>query len=100
MRSLRYSDVSAAARVLVVTPPAFRAQVCLGMIREAEYADRFAKRLGKLHPKWGNGTLLATARRRRLGREPSFSDPEYCACFQQVLATLHGPLSSVGCKNN
>ncbi|MGC1504845.1 MAG: hypothetical protein WA782_11990 [Sulfitobacter sp.] len=97
MRSLFYSDVSAAARVLLVTPPAFRGQVCMRMIREAEFADRFVRRIGKLHPKWGNGTLLAVARRRRLGPEPGFDDPEYSACFQYVLAALHGasPLSFV-----
>lgn len=98
MRTVRYSDVSAAARVMLATPPAFRAQVCFRMIREAEFADRFVHRLGKLHPIWGNGTLLAAARRRRLSREPSFSDPEYCACFQHVLSAIHGAPALPDCK--
>lgn len=100
MRRVLYSDVSAAARALLATPPSFRAQVCLEMIREAECADRFVRRLGKLHPKWGNGTLLAAARQRQLEREPSFDDAEYCACFQHVLSALHGPMPHICCKLN
>lgn len=98
MRTVRFSDVSAAARVMLATPPANREQVCQRMIREAEFADRFVRRRGKLHPKWGNGTLQAAARRRRLCREPSFSDPEYCACFQQVLSLLHDAPAKMDCK--
>ena len=98
MRMVLYSDVSAAARVLLGTPPAFREQVCTRMLREAEGADRFVRRLGRLHPKWGNGTLLATAQRRRLSVEPSFDDPDYCACFQQVLSALHAPRGQCTCK--
>lgn len=98
MRTVFYSDVSAAARVLLGTPPAFRAQVCIRMLREAEVADRFMRRLGKLHPKWGNGTLLATARRRHLNAEPSFDNPEYCDCFRHVLLALHGHPSVSICK--
>jgi len=98
MRTVRYSDVSAAARVMLATPPAFRALVCHRMIREAEFADRYVRRLGRLHPAWGNGTLLAAARRRRLAQEPSFSDREYCVCFQHVLNALHPIGPRIECK--
>nr|WP_251363618.1 hypothetical protein [Epibacterium ulvae] len=42
----------------------------------------------KLHPKWGDGTLSAAARRFKLADEPSYDDPDYLAATQLVLAVL------------
>ncbi len=89
MRDVFYSDVSAAARVLLSVPLERRTEVCLGMMQEAEVADRFLRRLGKMHPHWGNGTLRSAALRRYPVGEPSFRDPDYCSCFQMVLHHLH-----------
>ncbi|MFC6637846.1 hypothetical protein [Sulfitobacter sediminilitoris] len=64
------------------------------MLREAEWADRFTQRLGKVHPVWGNGTLSDAASRRPLAFEVPLDDPEYCACLALVLLHLsHRPRS-------
>lgn len=88
MRRPFFSDVSTAARALLMAPSAEREGLCQIMVREAELADRFARRLGKPHPKWGSGTLCEAAMRRRPAAEPGFDDPDYCSCFMLVLQQL------------
>lgn len=88
VRALLHGDVSNAARALLAAAPAARPGLALRMIREAEAADRHVRRTGRLHPRWGNGSLMAAARRRRLADEPGFDDRDYCRCFAMVLVAL------------
>lgn len=88
MRPLLHGDVSNAARALLAVPRSFRPVLCRRMIVEAEAADDHVRRTGRLHPLWGNGSLMAAARRRRLADEPGFDDADYCACFEMVLRAL------------
>lgn len=88
MRPVLHGDVSSAARVLLRAPPAIRDALCARMIREADLADRHRRRTGRLHPLWGNGSLMSAARKRMLADEPCFDDTEYCACFEMVLRAL------------
>ncbi|MEW9918555.1 hypothetical protein AB2B41_03000 [Marimonas sp. MJW-29] len=87
MRSVHVSDVLAVARALRAVPEAQRQGLCAEMIREAELADRYMRRLGKPHPHWGNGTLRDTARRRPMGDALCFDDPQSCRC---MAAVMHG----------
>ncbi|WP_171052661.1 hypothetical protein [Ruegeria sediminis] len=88
MRPLLHGDVSSAARVLLGVPPAERDLLCRRMITEAEIADRHVAATGRLHPDFGNGSLMSAARRRALADEPGFDDPHYCSCFELVLRHL------------
>lgn len=88
MRPLLHGDVSNAARALLAAPGSCRADLCRRMIAEAEAADAHRERTGRLHPLWGNGSLMAAARRRALADEPGFDDAEYCECFEMVLREL------------
>jgi hypothetical protein len=88
MRPVLHGDVSSAARALLVVPEAGRAALCARMIAEAEAADRHVQMQGVLHPLWGNGTLMAAARKRVLADEPNFDNPDYCHCFETVLQGL------------
>ncbi|WP_170432105.1 DUF7742 family protein [Ruegeria arenilitoris] len=88
MRPILHGDVSSAARVLLTVPQAQRERLCARMIAEAELADRHVAATGRLHPVYGNGALMAAARSRPLADEPSFSDTEYCRCFETVLRHL------------
>lgn len=58
------------------------------MIAEAELADRHVAMTGRLHPFYGNGSLMAAARSRVLADEPGFDDLQYCQCFEMVLQSL------------
>lgn len=88
MRPVLHGDVSSAARVLLRAPEAQRRDLCERMIREAEAADDHVRRFGKLHPLFGNGSLMSAARKRVLATEPGFDDLSYCACFELVLRCL------------
>lgn len=88
MRPVLHGDVSNAARALLNVPGVLRRELCEKMIREAEAADIFARREGRLHPLWGNGSLMSAARKRVLADEPGFDNPVYCRCFEMVLQGL------------
>ena len=88
MRAIYYSDVTAAARALCSVASYQRADLCKQMIREADIADRFTRRLGKAHLVFGRGTLHETATLRACVPEPGFDDQDYCASMVQVLELL------------
>jgi hypothetical protein len=88
MRPVLHGDVANAARALLHVPRGARRELCTRMIREAEAADIHARRVGRLHPLWGNGSLMSAARKRVLADEPGFDDLEYCGCFEMVLRAL------------
>ncbi|WP_437436814.1 DUF7742 family protein [Ruegeria arenilitoris] len=83
-----HGDVSAAARALLAAPPSERESICLQMFNEAQLAHEYTSDMGRLHPKYGNGSLMAVAYIRRLADEPSFNDLQYCECFEIVLRNL------------
>lgn len=85
MRPVLHGDVSSAARVLLAAPPAQRGDLCRRLLAEAEAADAHVRRSGRVHPRWGNGSLMSAARKRALANEPTFDDVDYCACFEMVL---------------
>ena len=83
-----HGDVSAAARVLFRLPPEERAEACADMIDVAKTADRFRSKIGRVHAKLGNGSLMAVARKRPMAAEPSFDNADYCRCFALVLHAI------------
>ncbi len=88
MRPTLHGDVSCAARVLLLVPRKARERICRRMICEAEIADRYRVRNQRLHPRFGNGSLMSVARKRPMLPEPFFDDPEYCECYETVLRVL------------
>ena len=88
MRPVLHGDVVSAARALLAVEPEARESLCRRIFEGAEVADRHAARTGRLHPFWGNGSLMSAARRRPLATEPDFDNAEYCECVMLVLAAL------------
>lgn len=88
MRPILHGDVTAAARALLLVPETAREALCRRMIEEADFADRYAKRLGRPHRLWGNGTLMAAARARPLAEEPALGEERYCRCLELVFRQL------------
>lgn len=61
MRAVGLMDLYHAARAVQVVCPEKRERACAQLIWQAHVADKYVKRLGKLHPLWGDGSLRAVA---------------------------------------
>lgn len=88
MRPVMHGDLTALARHLMALPAPERPTTCAQFIAQADAADRYRKRFGRAHPLWGNGTLMARARRAVLPAEPALGNPDYARCLILVLTAL------------
>lgn len=88
MRRCLIGDILAAASVL---PAADLLQMQISgarLIAEADAAHRYAKRLGRPHPAWGNGSLMARAMAEPLVHTANFSCPAFLRAFNAIGAAL------------
>jgi hypothetical protein len=83
-----HGDVVAAARVLYSMPEGARDQVITQLLQESVWANRHRKTCGRVHPVWGDGSLMSAALNRRPVAEPSLSDADYCDCMARVFEAL------------
>lgn len=88
MRPVLHGDVVAAARALLPLPEAERPAAMARLLAEADAADRYRRRMGRVHRLWGNGSLMAAAMARPLPPEPFLADPDYLRCLIVVLEAL------------
>lgn len=90
MRPVLVGDIFALASELAPLPPVERHRTCARLLQEADWADKYRKRRGALHPRWGNGSLMG-----RVGigpgkpcGSPAFQSPGFCASVVIVLEAL------------
>lgn len=88
MRPILPADLDLAARVLLNLPKVERRAVIARLIGQADIADRYRKRLGRAHPLYGSGSLMAAALRHRHDAPARHCDDDYCACLAEVLDAL------------
>ncbi len=88
MRPVLPGDVSAVARALLMVPPPERPALCRRIFGGAVEAAAHCRLIGRLHPRWGDGSLNAAARRYVLADEPFLDDPHYLQCTRLVLREL------------
>ena len=88
MRPILHGDATSAARALMAAAPEARIDLLVRMLREAEIADRHVLETRSVHPQFGNGTLMAAARKHPLLPEPDFDNDTYAECFAIVLYGL------------
>ena len=88
MRPVLHGDLTSLARLLLSAAPGERQALCARVIGEAEQADAHLARTGRVHPLWGNGSLMSAARKRPLPDEPGLDDAEYCDCLETALQVL------------
>ncbi len=82
-------DVIAVARVLFVLPERDWTSCVDRLIWQAKVADRYRRRLGRPHPAWGNGSLLAaTCAEPKAEAEPFLSDLRWLRALSCVLDRL------------
>lgn len=89
MRGLAQSDITIVARLLIGLPEVAWEQSIRDLLDRAHAADLYRKRLGRLHPLWGNGTLAGAAqlvdRRAAMPPEPFLSDRRFFAALGAVI---------------
>lgn len=88
MRGVLLTDLDAAARAILAVAPDRRAETVRAMLDAADTADRYRRRLGRILPGHGNGSLMSAARNTLPGREVERCDPDYCAALMVVLQEL------------
>ncbi|UWR21033.1 hypothetical protein [Sulfitobacter sp. S190] len=88
MRAVQTGDLLAAARCLLAVAPRDRAALARQLLIEAHAADKYVKRLRKLHPQWGDGSLRGACRGRDHAFGRALSDAGYRECHVLVLAAL------------
>ena len=88
MRPLRPADVMAAARALLSAPTAVRPELMRRMMVEADMADSYRRRLGRVHRIWGNGTLASAALVRPLAAWQKPDDSDLLECLALVTDAL------------
>ena len=88
MRKVMHGDVVSAARVLLGVPRNRRAWVLHRMLAEAQRADAWRRRTARMHPRWGDGSLMAAALRRPILPEPPLDNAGYCRLLAYVYLSL------------
>lgn len=85
---LMHTDAIAAARVLHCHPRERWQWILHRMLAEAASADQRRRKTGRMHPRWGDGSLMAAALRRQADPEPPLSDPAWCRLVAYVYIAL------------
>lgn len=84
MRPMGHGDLTAAGCALLSVAPAARRELLSRMLAEAEAADAYRRETGRVHPLWGNGSLMSVAMVLPRSREPFLDDPDYAACLAMI----------------
>lgn len=88
MRQVGLSDLHHAARVVQTVPVETRKKLCAQLVWRAHVADKYVKRLRKLHPLWGDGSLRAVAMQHPQASIRSGDRAQYLSAMAVVLDVL------------
>lgn len=88
MRAILPGDLHAAARALMARPLAEWRPLADRLIAEAHMAHRIVKRLGRMHPGLGDGSLMSRAMLCPLQHEAHPSDRLFLAALTLTLGRL------------
>jgi hypothetical protein len=94
MRALLHVDVVTAGRALLSLPTEDRIAACDALFDQAHAADKYRKRFGLCHPKFGTGSLASACWSLKLQSEPFLSDRAYAKCLTIIFErVLRGPFN-------
>lgn len=83
-----WEDIRSLARALLAHPERRRRVLCRVILKGAKRAALQAAATGRVHPRWGNGSIDAAARRFPLAAEPFPGDADYAACLVIALKAV------------
>jgi hypothetical protein len=90
MRRCLIGDLIEAATVVAASDFLDKSAYCQRLITQADAAHRYAKRYGRAHPLWGNGSLMARA----LIERPAKIWPHSSAPFLHALSLITQTLAA------
>lgn len=88
MRKVGLSDLHHAARAVQTVHTGAGAALSQQLLWHAHVADKYVKRLHRLHPAWGDGSLRAAALAHLKHHGPLKQPPDYCLSMAVVLTAL------------
>jgi hypothetical protein len=88
MQAVHLTDLDIAARVLAGRACETRDKLARRMIAFAHLADRYRKRTGKAHPRWGAGALQDAARRLGPVTDADARSEDYRSALATILRAL------------
>ena len=88
MRSVMLDDLTVAARALLAVPEAERAALADKLVTHARRADRYRRIRGRVHPKWGGGSVMAAAMAEPRARVLDLDTGEGLRALSEILAAL------------
>lgn len=91
MRLAGLSDLHHAAQAVQTVPEPARKAFCVQLLWQAHVADKYVKRLRKLHPLWGDGSLRAAALLSKRAPAADMGGPDYRRALALVLAEVMRP---------
>lgn len=91
MRQAGLSDLHHAARALYTVPLDERSAFCAHLVWQAHVADKYVKRLRRLHAHWGDGSLRAVALPYANRSGGAVDTAGMRQCLAIVLSTLEAP---------
>lgn len=88
MRPVLHGDLVAAARVLRGASAGQRAARMRELLAAAELGERYRRRMGRPHPRFGGGSLMAAAGAWPMPPEPALDDSDYLVSLKCVIDAL------------
>jgi hypothetical protein len=88
MRPVQLADLDMAARVLVLVETGDRSRLAAEMCTKAHVADKYRKRIGRPHPEFGVGSLMAAAASYDKCSRPDACTIAYLECLQVVIGQI------------
>jgi hypothetical protein len=88
MRAVQLADIDIAARALLAVDAKARAGVINELLRRADIADRYRKKLRRPHAQFGTGTLMSAALRFALAPRPARISGEVLRAYAIVINAI------------
>ena len=88
MRAAGGADLLLLARVLQLLPPEARPKAAEGILAEVDEAADHLRHQGRLHPRFGDGSLMARCHQLAPGPEPVVFDRDFLHCVVVACAAL------------
>lgn len=94
MSPVIYNDVLAAVSVVAATPPEHQRRVAEILLWRADQAEAYRRSAGAVHPRFGDGSLMAAAMQYGASGDVSFQSVEGVRAWLCVLGVMQARMTA------